>query len=42
MDQWGKKNVVDFYVNNRNKISDLYDSEKVPLMKLIKVKLKIF
>lgn len=40
MDQWGKKNVVDFYVNNRNKLSDLYDSEKVPLKKVNKSKIK--
>ena len=40
MDQWGKKNVVDFYVNNRNKFSDLYDSEKVPLRKIDKSKIK--
>ena len=31
MDQWGKKNVVDFYINNRNKLSDIYPSEKIPL-----------
>ena len=33
MDQWGK-NVVDFYINNRNKLSDIYPSEKIPLQKL--------
>ena len=31
MTQWGKKNVINFYANNRDKISDLYDSEKKPL-----------
>ncbi len=31
MTQWGKKNVVSFYSNNRNKIQHLYDSEKKPL-----------
>ena len=31
MTQWGKKNVIDFYSSNRNKISDLYNSEKIPL-----------
>ena len=31
MTQWGKKNVVEFYANNRNKVSDLYLSEKKPL-----------
>ena len=31
MTQWGKKNVVDFYANNRNELSDLYLSEKKPL-----------
>ena len=40
MDQWGKKNVVEFYVNNRNKFSDLYDSEKIPLRKVDKDKIK--
>ena len=40
MDQWGKKNVVEFYVNNRNKLSDLYDSEKIPLKKIDKRKIK--
>lgn len=39
MNQWGKKNVVDFYVNNRNKIKDLYDSEKIPLKKIDKKKI---
>ena len=33
MDQWGK-NVVDFYINNRNKLSDFIRSEKIPLQKL--------
>ena len=28
MTQWGKKNVINFYANNRDKLSDLYDSEK--------------
>jgi SAM-dependent methyltransferase len=36
MNQWGKKNVVDFYINNRNKVSDLYPSEKIPLKKIDK------
>ena len=31
MTQWGKQNVVEFYANNRNKISDLYLSESKPL-----------
>ncbi len=31
MTQWGKKNVVDFYAGNRNKLSDLYLSERKPL-----------
>jgi len=39
MNQWGKKNVVDFYVNNRNKIKDLYDSEKIPLNQIDKKKI---
>ena len=38
MDQWGKKNVVDFYINNRNKLSDIYPSEKIPLQKIKKDK----
>ncbi len=38
MNQWGKKNVVDFYVNNRNKFSDLYPSEKIPLKRIDKKK----
>ena len=38
MTQWGKKNVVDFYSLNRNKLKDLYDSEKKPLSKIIKKK----
>lgn len=40
MTQWGKKNVVDFYANNRNKISDLYLSEKKPLSYIKKKKIK--
>ena len=31
MTQWGKKNVIEFYSNNRNRLSHLYDSEKIPL-----------
>ena len=31
MTQWGKKNVVAFYANNRNKLEHLYLSEKIPL-----------
>mgnify|MGYP005993920725 FL=1 len=40
MTQWGKKNVIDFYAGNRNKISDLYLSEKKPLS-FIKKKKKV-
>ena len=40
MTQWGKKNVVDFYAGNRNKLSDLYLSEKKPLS-FIKKKKKV-
>ena len=40
MSQWGKKNVVDFYTNNRNKVSDLYLSEKKPLSFIKKKKIK--
>ena len=40
MTQWGKKNVVDFYVVNRNKLSDLYLSEKKPLSFIEKKKVK--
>ena len=38
MTQWGKKNVVEFYANNRNKLSDLYPSEKKPLSYIKKKK----
>ena len=31
MTQWGKKIVVAFYANNRNKLEHLYLSEKIPL-----------
>ena len=34
MNQWGKKNVIEFYTNNRNKLLDLYKSEKIPLKKI--------
>tara|TARA_B100000029_G_C17605918_1_gene967379 strand:- start:4481 stop:5242 length:762 start_codon:yes stop_codon:yes gene_type:complete len=40
MTQWGKKNVVDFYASNRNKITDLYLSEKKPLSYIKKKKIK--
>lgn len=40
MTQWGKKNVVEFYANNRNKVSDLYLSEKKPLSFIDKKKIK--
>tara|TARA_A100001015_G_C15035928_1_gene736204 strand:- start:3169 stop:3930 length:762 start_codon:yes stop_codon:yes gene_type:complete len=40
MTQWGKKNVVEFYANNRNKLSDLYPSEKKPLSYIKKKKVK--
>jgi len=40
MTQWGKKNVVDFYSSNRNKITDLYLSEKKPLSYIKKNKIK--
>ena len=40
MTQWGKKNVVEFYANNRNKTSDLYLSEKKPLSYVKKNKIK--
>ena len=36
MNQWGKKNVIEFYTNNRNKLTDLYKSEKIPLRTLDK------
>ena len=39
MTQWGKKNVVDFYASNRNKLSDLYLSEKKPLSFIKKKKI---
>jgi len=40
MTQWGKKNVVNFYSSNRNKINDLYLSEKKPLSHIKKKKIK--
>ena len=40
MTQWGKKNVVDFYTSNRNKLTDLYLSEKKPLSFIKKNKIK--
>lgn len=40
MTQWGKKNVINFYANNRDKLSDLYDSEKKPLSFIQKKKIK--
>lgn len=40
MTQWGKKNVIDFYANNRDKLSDLYTSEKIPLSFIKKKKIK--
>lgn len=40
MTQWGKKNVVNFYSSNRNKINDLYLSEKKPLSYIKKKKIK--
>ena len=40
MTQWGKQNVVEFYANNRNKISDLYLSESKPLSFIKKKKIK--
>lgn len=40
MTQWGKKNVINFYANNRDKISDLYDSEKKPLSFIKKKQIK--
>ncbi len=40
MTQWGKQNVVEFYANNRNKISDLYLSERKPLSFIKKEKIK--
>ena len=42
MTQWGKKNVIDFYANNRDKLSDLYTSEKTPLSFIKKKKLNLF
>ena len=36
----GEKNVVDFYAGNRNKLSDLYLSEKKPLSFIKKKKVK--
>jgi ubiquinone/menaquinone biosynthesis C-methylase UbiE len=38
MTQWGKENVIDFYSKNRNKLSHLYDSEKIPLNSINKKK----
>ena len=40
MTQWGKKNVVSFYANNRNKIDHLYLSEKKPLSKIMRKEVK--
>ena len=40
MTQWGKKNVVNFYSSNRNKIEDLYLSERKPLSYIKKKKIK--
>ena len=40
MTQWGKKNVIKFYDNNRDKVSDLYLSEKTPLSFIKKKKIK--
>jgi len=40
MTQWGKKNVIEFYANNRDKTSDLYLSEKKPLSYIKKNKIK--
>ena len=40
MTQWGKKNVVEFYSRNRNKVTDLYLSEKKPLSYIKKEKIK--
>ena len=36
----GKKNVIKFYDNNRDKVSDLYNSEKTPLSFIKKKKIK--
>ena len=41
MDQW-EKNVVDFYINNRNKLSDIYPLKKYHYKKLKKIKLIVF
>ena len=40
MTQWGKKNVIKFYDNNRDKVSDLYNSEKTPLSFVKKKEIK--
>jgi SAM-dependent methyltransferase len=36
--KWGQKNVIDYYSKNRNKVSDLYKSEKYLLSKIKKTK----
>ena len=40
MTQWGKKNVVAFYANNRNQLEHLYLSEKIPLSFIKKKNIK--
>ena len=40
MTQWGQKNVIEFYSNNRNKLKHLYDSERIPLNYIRKKKIK--
>ena len=40
MTQWGKKNVINFYANNRDKVNDLYISEKTPLSFIKKKEIK--
>ena len=37
---WGNNNVTNFYLQNRNKVSDLYKSEKILLKKIKKNKIK--
>ena len=37
---WGNNGVINYYLKNRNKISDLYKSEKVLLKKIKKNKIK--
>ena len=34
MDQWGKKNVVEFYVNNRNRNKNIDNSKVLNLIEL--------